>query len=70
MQRQTSFHGNLPQVAKAIETAGLKCAPEMWPTEYTMTMTTRPHTMHIPGNVMTPVLKFTVTDAHPANITK
>lgn len=67
----TCFHGNLLQVAKATVTAGLKWAPEMCPTEYTMTMTTSPHTIDMPGKVMVPpLLKFTATEPHPANIRK
>ena len=33
LQAPTCLQGKRPQVAKASVTAGLKCAPEMWPTE-------------------------------------
>lgn len=66
----TCRHGNLPHVAKAMVTAGLKWAPETWPREYTMAMTTSPHAKHMPGNVTMPVLRFTATEPHPANIIK
>jgi len=35
-----------------------------------MTITTNPQTMHMPGNVTEPLIRFTATEAHPANITK
>ena len=38
----TLDHGRCRPIAKAIETAGLKWAPEMWPSAYTMTAMTRP----------------------------
>lgn len=70
LESLTCFHGNLPHVAKAIVTAGLKWAPDMWPTEYTMTMTASPHTTQMPGKVIIPLLRFIVTEAHPAKIRK
>ena len=67
----TCFQGNRPQVANATETAGFRCAPEMWPTEYTITITASPHTMQMPGNVtVPPVRRFTATAAHPAKMRK
>uniref|UniRef100_A0A0A9B2E7 Nip1a n=1 Tax=Arundo donax TaxID=35708 RepID=A0A0A9B2E7_ARUDO len=64
-------HGKRPQVANAKVTAGLKCAPEMWPTAYTITMTASPHTMATPGNVICPFwLALIVTAPHPAKMRK
>ena len=58
-------------MAKPTVTAGFMCAPEMWPTVYTMTMTAIPHTTVIPGNVTTPCFSpFTTMAAMPANSKK
>lgn len=62
--------GKCRNIAKVIVTAGLKWAPEMCPTEYTITITINPHTTETPGNEIEPYILFTATEPQPAKITK
>jgi hypothetical protein len=64
-------HGKRLQLAKAMVTAGLKWAPETWPTEQIITITVKPQVMAMPGSITTPsIVWFTTTTAQPANMRK
>lgn len=64
------LHGKRPATAKPRVTAGLRCAPETWPTAYTIAMTAAPHATATPGNVTAPFFSSTVMAPSPANIRK
>lgn len=63
----TYIRGNLPVIAKAIDTAGLKWAPEICPSVYIRAIKDKPHTIAIPKIVKDWSLS-TSADPHPANI--
>ena len=65
----TCFHGKCFRAAKAMVTAGLRCAPEMCPVERMTIITARPVEAAQPRRVSEPfVFWFTMAVAVPANI--
>src|SRR5450432_3516789 len=62
----TSRQGKCRVTAKAIVTAGLKCAPEMCPAAATITVIIRPKVSATPTWVNAPVVAFTMIAPQPA----